>query len=39
VDGRQLAPPFRKDALALPTRLLPKYAHLDHHNWRTDYDM
>ncbi len=33
VDGRQLAPPFRKDALALPTRLLPKYAHLDHRNW------
>lgn len=33
VDGKQLAPPFRKDALALPTRLLPKYAHLDHHNW------
>ena len=33
VDGKQLAPPFRKDALMLPTRLLPKYAHLDHHNW------
>jgi sulfoacetaldehyde acetyltransferase len=33
VDGKQLAPPFRKDALALPTRLLPKYAHLDYHNW------
>lgn len=33
VDGRQLAPPFRKDALALPTRYLAKYAHLDHHNW------
>ncbi|MBA4397569.1 MAG: sulfoacetaldehyde acetyltransferase [Syntrophus sp. (in: bacteria)] len=33
VDGKQLAPPFRKDALALPTRFLPKYAHLDHHNW------
>lgn len=33
VDGTQLAPPFRKDALALPTRLLPKYAHLDHRNW------
>jgi len=33
VDGKQLAPPFRKDALALPTRLLPKYAHLDHRNW------
>ncbi|HHW05980.1 MAG TPA: sulfoacetaldehyde acetyltransferase [Clostridia bacterium] len=33
VDGTQLAPPFRKDALALPTRLLPKYQHLDHKNW------
>lgn len=33
VDGKQLAPPFRKDALALPTRFLPKYVHLDHHNW------
>ncbi|MEL7568758.1 MAG: sulfoacetaldehyde acetyltransferase [Dehalobacterium sp.] len=33
VDGTQLAPPFRKDALALPTRYLPKYAHLDHRNW------
>lgn len=33
VDGTQLAPPFRKDALALPTRFLPKYAHLDHRNW------
>jgi sulfoacetaldehyde acetyltransferase len=33
VDGTQLAPPFRKDALQLPTRLLPKYAHLDHRNW------
>jgi len=33
VDGTQLAPPFRKDALKLPTRLLPKYAHLDHRNW------
>jgi len=33
VDGTQLAPPFRKDALALPTRHLEKYAHLDHHNW------
>lgn len=29
VDGTQLAPPFRKDALALPTRYLPKYEHLD----------
>lgn len=33
VDGTQLAPPFRKDALAMPTRLLPKYAHLDVRNW------
>lgn len=33
VDGTQLAPPFRKDALALPTRYLDKYAHLDHRNW------
>jgi sulfoacetaldehyde acetyltransferase len=33
VDGKQLAPPFRKDALALPKRFLPKYAHLDHENW------
>jgi sulfoacetaldehyde acetyltransferase len=24
VDGRQLAPPFWKDALFLPTRFLPK---------------
>lgn len=33
VDGTQLAPPFRKDALALPTRYLPQYAHLDFRNW------
>ena len=33
VDGTQLAPPFRKDALALPIRYLPKYQHLDHRNW------
>jgi sulfoacetaldehyde acetyltransferase len=33
VDGTQLAPPFRRDALNLPVRLLPKYAHLDHKNW------
>ncbi|MFI8493050.1 sulfoacetaldehyde acetyltransferase [Peribacillus butanolivorans] len=33
VDGTQLAPPFRKDALKMPTRLLEKYAHLDHKNW------
>lgn len=28
VDGTQLAPPFRRDALSLPKRFLPKYAHL-----------
>ncbi|MBS3975415.1 MAG: sulfoacetaldehyde acetyltransferase [Syntrophomonadaceae bacterium] len=33
VDGNQLAPPFRRDALALPTRYLKKYAHLDVNNW------
>ncbi len=33
IDGNQLAPPFRKDALNLPKRLLDKYAHLDHQNW------
>jgi sulfoacetaldehyde acetyltransferase len=33
VDGTQLAPPFRKDALHKPERLLQKYAHLDHRNW------
>ncbi|MFC7392119.1 sulfoacetaldehyde acetyltransferase [Scopulibacillus cellulosilyticus] len=33
VDGTQLAPPFRKDALKMPHRLLPKYAHLDVENW------
>ncbi|MBU9723332.1 sulfoacetaldehyde acetyltransferase [Bacillus alkalicola] len=33
VDGSQLAPPFRKDALKMPTRLLEKYAHLDYRNW------
>ncbi|RBW70125.1 sulfoacetaldehyde acetyltransferase [Bacillus taeanensis] len=33
IDGTRLAPPFRKDALKMPTRLLPKYAHLDHRNW------
>lgn len=33
VDGTQLAPPFRKDALKKPTRLLPKYQHLDVKNW------
>jgi sulfoacetaldehyde acetyltransferase len=33
VDGTQLAPPFRKDALKMPIRLLSKYSHLDHRNW------
>lgn len=28
-DGTRLAPPFRRDALALPTRFLPKYEKLD----------
>lgn len=33
VDGTQLAPPFRKDALKLPVRHLEKYQHLDYRNW------
>lgn len=33
VDGSQLAPPFRKDALNKPERLLKKYSHLDYRNW------
>ena len=33
VDGTQLAPPFRRDALHMPTRLLDKYKHLDHDVW------
>jgi len=33
VDGTQLAPPFRKDALKMPVRYLEKYKHLDYHNW------
>jgi len=33
VDGTQLAPPFRKDALKLPVRYLEKYKHLDYRNW------
>ncbi|NLT94064.1 MAG: sulfoacetaldehyde acetyltransferase [Clostridia bacterium] len=36
VDGTQLAPPFRKDALALPTRYLSKYEHLDYRRWFED---
>lgn len=34
VDGTQLAPPFRKDALKMPTRFLDKYKHLDHTEWK-----
>ncbi|WP_419892983.1 sulfoacetaldehyde acetyltransferase [Oceanobacillus kimchii] len=34
VDGTQLAPPFRRDALKMPTRLLPKYKHLDYSSWK-----
>jgi len=33
VDGTQLAPPFRRDALNLPERYLEKYKHLDYRNW------
>jgi sulfoacetaldehyde acetyltransferase len=33
VDGTQLAPPFRRDALKLPVRFLEKYAETDHRNW------
>lgn len=33
VDGTQLAPPFRRDALKLPVRYLSKYQHLDYRNW------
>ena len=33
-DGTRLAPPFRRDALALPTRYLPKYEHLDKSNFK-----
>lgn len=33
VDGTQLAPPFRKDALKLPVRHLAKYKHLDFESW------
>lgn len=34
VDGTQLAPPFRRDALQMPTRLLDKYKHLDYESWK-----
>lgn len=33
VDGEQLAPPFRRDALKMPVRHLEKYAATDHRNW------
>ena len=33
-DGWKLAPPFRKDALSLPKRYLPKYEHLDAKNFK-----
>lgn len=33
VDGTQLAPPFRRDALKMPTRYLEKYKHLDYETW------
>lgn len=33
VNGVQLAPPFRRDALNLPVRHLKKYADLDYRNW------
>lgn len=33
VDGEQLAPPFRRDALNMPVRFLDKYAATDHRNW------
>jgi sulfoacetaldehyde acetyltransferase len=33
VDGTQLAPPFRRDALKMPTRYLDKYKHLDYEEW------
>ncbi|MBP1949876.1 sulfoacetaldehyde acetyltransferase [Virgibacillus litoralis] len=34
VDGTQLAPPFRKDALKMPKRFLDKYKHLDYDEWK-----
>ena len=34
VDGTQLAPPFRRDALKMPTRFLDKYKHLDYNTWK-----
>ncbi|WP_080872549.1 sulfoacetaldehyde acetyltransferase [Oceanobacillus timonensis] len=33
VDGTQLAPPFRRDALKMPKRFLDKYKHLDYDVW------
>ena len=38
-DGNHLAPPFRRDALALPTRHLPKYAHLDKSEFHKKYTL
>lgn len=36
VDGEQLAPPFRRDALKMPVRYLEKYAATDHRNWNRE---
>lgn len=36
VDGTQLAPPFRRDALQMPTRFLEKYKHLDYEEWKNN---
>lgn len=36
VDGTQLAPPFRRDALQNPVRILEKYRHLDYRNQSRD---
>lgn len=33
-SNQHLAPPFRRDALSLPTRFLPKYEHLDKKNFK-----
>lgn len=33
VDGTQLAPPFRRDALKMPVRYMDKYKHLDYNVW------
>ncbi len=39
VDGTQLAPPFRRDALSLPVRHLKKYEHLDAKHFHDALDM